>query len=42
MAVDTMEFVQETDPQQRSDIDWGNIGVVDDDNLTPGELSRRR
>ena len=39
LYIDTMEFVQESDPQQRSNIDWSNISVVDDDKLTPGELS---
>ncbi len=38
LYIDTMEFVQETDPQH-SKVDWSNISVVDDDNLTPGELS---
>ena len=38
LYIDTMEFVQQTDPQN-SNIDWSDIGFVDDDNLTPGELN---
>lgn len=38
LYIDTMEFVQETDPQN-SNIDWSDIGFADDDNLTPGKLN---
>lgn len=42
LHIDTMEFVQDTDPQLNSDIDWNNISVADNDNLTTGAFGRRR